>query len=290
MFDTIIAVIGGLALFSIIIYVDFRVVGWIIDGGLKTFRRRLFLIYLPIALWCVCFCAIFIYPPLVTAYGSGEPVSFAWLQSFFMILNAFYAIGFALYIMAGPIETHKDKVEIWGASICMMLMLVVPVIKTIRFNLTSSMPRGIYIMQLATENPQRGDLVTFCLELNNPFTAVAREREYIGSGTCPSGLKPFLKRLAGLSGDVLEVSLDGIILNGSYLTGTARPEYDSLGRPVPPSLLKDGPIPAGMALVISQQHSGSFDSRHFGLVPYDSLTKVTPVLTDKEISPDVASD
>ena len=44
----------------------------------------------------------------------------------------------------------------------------------LRFNLTPSMPRGIYIMQPAAEKPQRGDLVTFCLESNNPFTAVAK--------------------------------------------------------------------------------------------------------------------
>lgn len=135
-------------------------------------------------------------------------------------------------------------------------------------------------MQPAAEKPQRGDLVTFCLESNNPFTAVAKERDYIGAGTCPSGLKPFLKTLAGLPGDQVEMSPDGIILNGSYLAGTARPEYDSQGRPVPPSLLKDGPIPEGRALVVSQRHSGSFDSRHFGLVSFESLTKVEPVFTE----------
>ncbi len=81
---------------------------------------------------------------------------------------------------------------------------------------------------------------------------------------------------------MVEVSTDGIILNGSYLVGTIRPPYDSRGRTVPTSLLRDGPIPPGQALVISQEHSGSLDSRHFGLVPYDSLQKVSPLLIYKE--------
>lgn len=279
MLNTIIAVVTGIALLMFIVYIDFRIVSWIVAGGLKTFRQKLLLIYLPIALWGVCGCVIYIYPPLAVFYGSGEMVSFPWLQRFFMLLNSIYGIGVTLYIFD---NYSKADYRHWFLSVSMMLMLVFPVIKTVglRFNLTPSMPRGIYVMQPAAEKPERGDMVSFCLEPNNPFTEVAKERDYIGSGTCPSGLKPFLKTLAGLPGDKVEMSPDGIILNGSYLAGTSRPNYDSQGRLVPPSLLVDGLIPDGQALVISQQHSGSFDSRHFGLVPYESLTKVEPVFTE----------
>ncbi|MDL2226624.1 conjugative transfer signal peptidase TraF [Deltaproteobacteria bacterium OttesenSCG-928-M10] len=195
-----------------------------------------------------------------------------------MIIALVYGLGFSIYYFIGP-NTSNWPLLIGGAMAAYVALYALDVVG-FRFNFTPSMSKGIYVMQPAAEKPQRGDLVTFCLELNNPFTAVARERDYIGSGTCPSGLKPFLKTLAGLPGDQVEVSPDGIILNGSYLSGTARPEYDSQGRLVPSSLLKDGPIPEGQALVVSQQHSSSFDSRHFGLLPYDSLTKVEPVFTE----------
>lgn len=145
----------------------------------------------------------------------------------------------------------------------------------LRVNLTSSLPKGVY--RLTDETPERGDFVTFCLESSNPFCGVAKERGYLITGACPSGLQPLLKRLAGLPGDSVEITLNGLVLNSSLLPGTVRPERDSHGRPVPPSLLSGGPIPDGQALVLSQTHAGSFDSRHFGLVSFDALKKVKPV-------------
>lgn len=272
--STALIVIGILGLI-VMVYVDFRVVNWILGGGLNTFRRKLLLVYLPLALWFVCGAVVYFF---ATTAGFGETGIFPWLRRFHLLWGGFYGLGFMLYILVSP----KSGFIHWllgGGLILMALALIVNNLG-LRFNLTPSMPMGLYLMRPAAERPERGDLVTFCLESDHPFTEVARERDYVGSGTCPSGLKPFLKVLAGLPGDMVEASPDGIILGGSWLAGTARPEYDSQGRPAPPSLLQDGPIPDGQALVISQRHGGSFDSRHFGLVPLDSLTKVTPVLTD----------
>ena len=145
-----------------------------------------------------------------------------------------------------------------------------------RVNLTSSLPEGVY--QFTDEPTQAGDLVTFCLDPENPFFSLAKKRGYLGPGACPSGLRPLLKHLAGLPGDRLEITADGLTLNGCFLPGTARPTLDHQGRELPPSLLRAGRIPDGFGLVLSQEHSGSFDSRHFGLVPLVSLRKVRPVL------------
>ncbi|MGL4208400.1 MAG: conjugative transfer signal peptidase TraF [Candidatus Adiutrix sp.] len=145
-----------------------------------------------------------------------------------------------------------------------------------RINTTPSFPKGIYRIQ--TETPKRGDLVTFCLDLNNPFATHAKECGYLTSGSCPLGLKPLLKMLVGLEGDDLRLTDEGIKVNGVLMANTIRPELDSYGREVPPSLLKEGPIATGQSLVISQNHEGSFDSRHFGVVPFSSLQKVKKVL------------
>ncbi|MDR2947445.1 MAG: conjugative transfer signal peptidase TraF [Candidatus Adiutrix sp.] len=144
-----------------------------------------------------------------------------------------------------------------------------------RVNLTASLPKGIY--RLTDAIPGRGDLVTFCLESSNPFCGLAGERGYLPAGSCPSGLQSLLKRLAGVPGDYVEITPAGLALNGRPLPGTARPERDRLGRDLPPSLLKGGFIPDGMALVLSQEHPGSFDSRHFGLIPLASLQTAAPV-------------
>lgn len=146
------------------------------------------------------------------------------------------------------------------------------------------MPRGLYLIQAgsgsSSELLKHGDIVSFCLSPDNKFYELAKDRQYLASGSCPGGLKPLLKHLSGLPGDKIEVTPNGIVVNGKYLKGTARPELDSQDRAVPPSLLSSGIIPDGMALVLSPGHLGSFDSRHFGLMPISSLQKVEPVFTE----------
>jgi conjugative transfer signal peptidase TraF len=128
----------------------------------------------------------------------------------------------------------------------------------LRVNLTPSLPQGVYA--LCPGAPGKGDFVSFCLE--GEFADLARERGYLGAGSCPSGLRPLLKRVAGLPGDAIPGDL------------AVRPA-DSLGRPMP-SALPEGIIPPGMAFVAGE-HPGSFDSRYFGLVPLDALQRVEPV-------------
>lgn len=128
-----------------------------------------------------------------------------------------------------------------------------------RINPTPSLPKGIY--RIVPGEPAKGDLVSFCLQ--DEFADLARERGYLKSGSCPSGLRPLLKRLAALPGDFIDPFAFPIR------------SVDSHGRSMPPTLLP-GVVPPGMALVLAD-HEGSFDSRYFGLVPLESLQRVEPV-------------
>ena len=145
-----------------------------------------------------------------------------------------------------------------------------------RLNLTPSQPRGLY--RLVPEKPGRGDYVAFCLNPEHPLADLAARRGYLGRGSCRSGRQPLLKRLLGLPGDYVTLAAEGGIVNGTFLPGTKNLELDSQGRATPSSLLAPGLIPAGLALVLSQAHPGSFDSRYFGLIPLASLQKVKSVL------------
>ena len=129
-----------------------------------------------------------------------------------------------------------------------------------RFNPTPSLPKGIY--RIVPGAPEKNELVSFCLE--GEFAELALERGYLEPGSCPSGLRPLLKRLAGLPGDLVDPSAFPIRL------------VDSHGRSMSPALVP-GVIPPGMALVLAD-HLGSFDSRYFGFVPLGSLQRVEPVL------------
>ena len=129
----------------------------------------------------------------------------------------------------------------------------------LRFNPTPSLPKGIY--RIVPGTPEKSELVSFCLE--GEFAELALERGYLEPGSCPSGLRPLLKRLAALPGGSVDPHSHPICA------------LDSHGRSMTPALVP-GVVPPGMALVLAD-HPGSFDSRYFGFVPLDSLQRVKPV-------------
>ncbi|MDL2210246.1 conjugative transfer signal peptidase TraF [Desulfovibrio sp. OttesenSCG-928-O18] len=135
----------------------------------------------------------------------------------------------------------------------------------LRFNPTPSLPKGVYRIAPG-QDLARGDFVSFCL--HGEFGNLAKERDYLQAGSCENGLRPLLKRLAGLPGDYIDAASLTIRM------------ADSQGRPMP-SILASGVIPSGMALVLSE-HEGSFDSRYFGLVPLESLQRVEPLFLFSE--------
>ena len=146
-------------------------------------------------------------------------------------------------------------------AICFALALALAFSAGLRFNPTLSLPKGIY--RIVSGVPAKGDLLSFCLE--GEFAELALERGYLEPGSCPSGLRPLLKRLAGLPGDLVNPYASPICAE------------DSQGRSMSPALTP-GVVPSGMALVLAD-HPGSFDSRYFGFVPLDSLQRVEPLFT-----------
>lgn len=134
----------------------------------------------------------------------------------------------------------------------------------LRFNPTPSLPKGVY--RIVSGAPEKGELVSFCLD--GEFAELALERGYLEPGSCPSGLRPLLKRLAALPGDFIDPFAFPICA------------VDSHGCPMSPALTA-GAVPPGMALVLAD-HPGSFDSRYFGFVPLDSLQRVEPLFVLSE--------
>ena len=144
-------------------------------------------------------------------------------------------------------------------------------------NVTPSLARGLY--RASAASPVRGDIAGFCLD--GAAATLARERGYVAPGSCGQ-VRPLLKYVAGVPGDTVTVTPDGILCGPASgprcLWPVTALSEDSQGRPMPPSLLTDGVIPAGKALVLTT-HPGGFDSRYFGLVPLDGLTAYIPVFT-----------
>ena len=154
---------------------------------------------------------------------------------------------------------------------CIVAVLVAADLYGLRVNVTPSMPLGVY--RVTDARPRRGDLVMFCPDA--PMADFALKRGYLAAGACPYGVRPMLKRLAGVGGDSMLWSAHGVSVNGTPVPNSAPHFADKNGRPLPHAL-RGGTIPPGKALLLAS-HPDSFDGRYFGLVPQDPLRKVEPV-------------
>ena len=148
--------------------------------------------------------------------------------------------------------------------------------RMLRINFTSSLPRGIY--RIEKEPPSRGDMVLACLL---PAVAqFARRRGYVWRGDCPGDAAPVGKIVAGIAGDSVVVTEEGLFVNGRPLPNTAALARDSRGRSMAGMPHATYVVPAGELWLISTYNRASFDSRYFGPVPVTSvLSRIEPLWT-----------
>lgn len=146
-----------------------------------------------------------------------------------------------------------------------------------RFNATASLPMGVYRVVLGPM--ERGDLASVCL--GGEYAELARERGYLRSGICPSGLQPLLKLIAALPGDTVRLDDNGLcVFPADKTLGCVWPAPRALDKRgnVLPVKLASGVVPQGQALLLAP-HPGSFDGRYFGLMSLNALTRVQKITT-----------
>jgi conjugative transfer signal peptidase TraF len=128
----------------------------------------------------------------------------------------------------------------------------------VRFNLTQSLPGFLYIIT----NDDSSPLVDFCPE--GAFAQLSKERGYRRSGICPDGAAPILKPIVAKAGDIVEVSPNGITVNGTLLRNTAPRTTDSRGCPLAHWPFGRYDVAPGFVWVASEYNALSFDSRYYG--------------------------
>lgn len=140
----------------------------------------------------------------------------------------------------------------------------------VRFNVTDSMPLGLWLVSGQSGELRRGDAVTVCLPTD---TAQAAYRNgYIGMGRCVDGYEPILKPIGAVAGDVVTVSSTGLAVNGEAMPNTVAKQSDTLGRlmnPVPPGEYR---VEVGTVWIIAPRNELSFDSRYFGPITLSAVT------------------
>ena len=153
--------------------------------------------------------------------------------------------------------------------------IVLALCTVVRLNISPSAPLGLY--RMVDQPAVRGVLVTACVP---PAAArLARERGYLAGGSCPGGTQPVLKRIGAVPGDVVDLELDGLAVNGTRFPDSEPAVSDSRGRPLPHAPWGRTVVAPGEVWLIGIETSRSWDSRFFGPVPLDHVHAVRPVLT-----------
>ncbi len=135
----------------------------------------------------------------------------------------------------------------------------------VRFNVTESLPGLIYIITSDSSSP----VIEFCPE--GAFAQLSVERGYRRRGMCPDGASPMLKPIVAQAGDTVEVSTNGITVNGTLLHNTSPRTRDSRGRSLTPWRFGRYIVPPGFVWVASQYNPLSFDSRYYGPIPVSHI-------------------
>ena len=159
------------------------------------------------------------------------------------------------------IRTRRALVHVLRLVLIFFGLIVACAILGIRFNLTESLPQKVLIVT----HDNSASLVEFCPQ--GPAAELSMERGYRRPGICPDGGAPLLKPIVARAGDLVEVSSNGITVNGKLLRNSAPRPKDSQGRPLTSWPQGNYVVAAGFIWVVSQYHPLSFDSRYYGPIP-----------------------
>lgn len=153
------------------------------------------------------------------------------------------------------------------------IILIVLLLKQIgvAINLTSSMPRGVYWPVNRTQL-QRGDFVAVCLP--SMINQEGLQRHYLQRGDCPGGAMPVIKQVIGIPGDDIELTRQGITINGTFVSAPIRHHdhnFQAIRQWVKPSIFLNI---QGVWLYGMNNPERSWDSRYYGVVPVRQILRI----------------
>lgn len=169
------------------------------------------------------------------------------------------------------------KTLLFKTSISSLALLVVASVGLyaagVRYNMSESLPPGFYRVDRGVL-PQKGQLAMFCLE-DTEQTRTARSRRYLKFGFCPGYTMPLVKRVFGVSGDVVSVD-ESVFINSEPVPNTNLMKMDAQGRALYP--YQGGILTPGEYFLLSDYSPYSFDSRYFGPIEKSQLLGVVYAL------------
>jgi conjugative transfer signal peptidase TraF len=88
---------------------------------------------------------------------------------------------------------------------------------------------------------------------------------------CPHGYQPLLKPIVAMTGDVVELTPNVVLVNGRSHSHSATVNQDSQGRPLPHLPWGRYLLAPGEVWVLSTFSANSWDSRYFGPIRVESV-------------------
>lgn len=169
--------------------------------------------------------------------------------------------------MSEPSRTPSPLSPLLYVGGFLLLVAALAYLAGVRFTLTPSVPRGLY---LYTDDPiEVGRLATFCPPPDAAAYALARG--YLRRGPCPGGVEPLGKYVLAVPGDTVAISPEGIRVNGTEVPNSAVHHRDRIGRELPHFAFGEHIVGPDSLFMFSGHHPRSFDSRYFGPVPASSI-------------------
>jgi conjugative transfer signal peptidase TraF len=152
-----------------------------------------------------------------------------------------------LAMVIGSAAAFAVGLACYGAGVCV--------------NTTKSIPIGLYLT--SSSAIKKGAYVMFCPPPSGVFDE-ARQRGYIGGGLCPGGYGYMMKKVLAAKSDAIDVSDDGVRVNGELLPLSAPLKVDKAGRPLPRYQASSYALGNSEVLLMSDVSRTSFDGRYFG--------------------------
>jgi conjugative transfer signal peptidase TraF len=179
---------------------------------------------------------------------------------------------------AGPRSSkpaRRRRPVLLATAITFISTIGIAGIAGVRWNPTASVRTGLYVIT----NDANAPLVAFCPTGEAATEAIARGYRPRGL-QCPDKYAALLKPVAARAGDTVEVSQNGISVNGRLLPNTASFKTDVKKRPM--HVWPNGTyiVQPGTVWVLSTYNKYSYDSRYYGPIQLSTvITHAKPFWT-----------
>lgn len=199
------------------------------------------------------------------------------------VLVAMLAIAMAIF-MTVPIAVVSAadaqaarKIKVIGVGVFVAVAIVLLQHVSARVNFTASMPVGIYsLTALSPDGVKRGMLVAACAPMH--AAGVGWKRGYLARGPCADGTELLLKSVAATTGDDVDVTAAGVVVDGCLLPHSRPIPRDRSGRPLAPWPQGHYRLQSGRVWLYAA-NDRSWDSRYWGPASVaDISARAIPVL------------